>query len=60
MWNQMSGCSLPGAMSRRTRSAKISAPPPGSDPSPAALSSRSTSSCVRPESVVMWWISLAV
>ena len=32
----------------------------GSDPSPAALSSRRTSSCVSPESVVMWWISEAV
>ena len=58
--NQWSGCSLPGATSLRTRSAKTSAPPPGSEPSPAAFSSRSTSSCVRPESVVMWWISEAV
>ncbi len=44
----------------RTRSAKISAPPPGSEPSPASCSSRSTSSWDSPESVVMWWISEAV
>ena len=36
-WNQMSGCSLPGATRRRTRSAKISAPPPGSEPRPGRL-----------------------
>ena len=33
---------------RRTRSAKISAPPPGSESSPAAISSRSTCSSVMP------------
>ena len=33
---------------------------PGSEPSPAPWSSRSTSSWESPESVVMWWISEAV
>ena len=58
--SQYSAGSLPGATILRTRGAKTSAPPPGSVSSPAATSSFSTSSCVRPESFVMWWISDAV
>ncbi len=34
---QLSGCSLPGATSRRTRSANTSAPPPGSEPEAGGL-----------------------
>ena len=60
MCSQISAGSLPGATILRTRGAKTSAPPPGSVSRPAATSSCSTSSCVRPESFVMWWISDAV
>ena len=42
---QSSGCSLPGAISFRTRSAKTSAPPPGSEPRPASLRSARTCAC---------------
>ena len=58
--SQVEPGSLPGAMILRTRGANTSAPPPGSVSSPAAISSCSTSSCVRPDSFVMWWISDAV
>src|SRR5712691_10557862 len=58
MWNQLSGCSLPGAISWRTRSAKISAPPPGSEPRPASFSSRKTSSCEMPASFDVWVLAV--
>ena len=51
---------LSWAIFRRTRSAKISAPPPGSESSPAAISSRSTCSSVMPYRSAKNAISTAV
>ena len=49
-----------GAMSRRTRSTRISAPPPGSDASPASWSRRSVSSTEMPSFSAKYRISVAV
>src|SRR5438270_282862 len=43
-WNHSSGRSFPGAIRSRTRSEKISAPPPGIESRPASFSVRRTSS----------------
>ncbi len=49
---------LPGASSFRTRSLRISAPPPGIEFSPASFRRASTSRCDRPFSRAKCWISL--
>jgi hypothetical protein len=57
---QPSASTLSAQIFRRARSAKISAPPPGSEPRPQATNRSSTSRRVMPNLVAKYSISTAV